>query len=344
VKRTLETEIECWALRTPFRIARGTRTSIDVVVATIREGDAVGRGEATPTARYGENPDLVREQIAHVAAAICESADRAALLNLLPPGSARNAIDAALWDLEAKKGGAWASNASSLVSAQTLSIDTPSAMGFAAADLAEAQLVKVKVDGTDPAACLRAVRKNLPDATLIVDANEGWTIDLLAEMQPVLSELSISLLEQPLPAGEDDALRGFKSAIPLCADESCHVAADVERLRELYGFINVKLDKAGGLTEGLALVKAAREADMGVMVGCMLATSLGIAPALRLAALADYADLDGPWWLTEDRVGGLRISADGSVRPPQAGFWGDAGRGRPRLMAPLIKGAGHDIR
>ena len=344
MKPILEAEIEHWALRTPFRIARGTRTSIDVVVATIREGDAVGRGEATPTARYGENPDLVRDQIARAAADICKSADRTALLDLLPPGSARNAIDAALWDLEAKKAGTAPSNAPSLVSAQTLSIDTPSAMGIAAAELAEARLVKVKVDGSDPAACLRAVRKTLPETTLIVDANEGWTIDLLAGMQPVLLELGIALLEQPLPAGEDDALQGFKSAIPLCADESCHVAADVERLRERYDFVNVKLDKTGGLTEGLALVEAARKADMGVMVGCMLATSLGIAPALRLAALADYADLDGPWWLAEDRAGGLRISRDGRVSPPQPGFWGDVEQGRPRLMAASTRGAGHDIR
>jgi L-alanine-DL-glutamate epimerase-like enolase superfamily enzyme len=343
MKRTLEATTEHWALRKPFRIARGTRTSIDVVVATIREGDAVGRGEATPTARYGENPDLIHKQIARVAADVCESADRTALLDLLPPGSARNAIDAALWDLEAKRAGTAGTSAPSLVSAKTLSIDTPSAMGIAATQLAGAQLVKVKVDGSDPAACLRAVRQGLPETTLIVDANEGWTINLLAEMQPLLAELRIALLEQPLPAGEDEALRGFESAIPLCADESCHVAADVDRVRQLYSFVNVKLDKTGGLTEGFALVEAARRADMGVMVGCMLATSLGIAPALRLAALADYADLDGPWWLAEDRADGLRISDDGSVRPPQPGFWGDV-QGRPRPTAPSTRGARHDIR
>jgi len=322
--RTLDARIERWALRAPFRIARGTRTSIEVVVVAVGDNGFLGRGEGTPTARYGETPDSVLAQIMAIAPAIRSGASRGTLLDLLPPGSARNAIDAALWDLEAKQAGMSLPPGPAVTSAQTLSIDTPSAMGAAALKLAKARLVKVKVDGNDPAACLRAVRASLPLTRLIVDANEGWTMAMLERMQPVLAELGITFLEQPLPAAEDTALARFKSAVPLCADESCHVAADVERLRDRYQFVNIKLDKTGGLTEALALLAAARAAGMGVMVGCMLATSLGIAPALQVAARSDYADLDGPWWLAEDRPGGLVVGDDGGITPPWPGFW-DAG-------------------
>lgn len=323
--RTFDACIERWALRAPFRIARGTRTAIEVVVVTIGEEGFVGRGEGTPSARYGETPNSAIEQIAAMADAVRGGTDRSELRDLMPAGSARNAIDAALWDLEAKKACAPPFALRSKTSAQTVSIDTPEAMGKAASKLRAARLVKVKVDGNNPAACLRAVRASLPETTLIVDANEGWAIKTLAEMQPVLADLRIALLEQPLPASEDAVLAGFETTIPICADESCHVAADVERLRDRYSFVNVKLDKTGGLTEALALLEAARGAEMGVMVGCMLATSLGIAPALRIAAEADYADLDGPWWLAEDRAGGVVIAADGRVASPRPGFWGDSG-------------------
>jgi L-alanine-DL-glutamate epimerase-like enolase superfamily enzyme len=207
------------------------------------------------------------------------------------------------------------------VSARTISIDTPAAMGAAARAIADAQLIKIKLDGNDPDARLRAVRANAPDAALIVDANEGWSLDLLRAMQDVLIECGVKLVEQPLPAGHDAALSGFVSQVPLCADESCHVAADVPTLCRRYGFVNIKLDKTGGLTEALALLTAARAAGMGVMVGCMLGTSLGMAPAMRVAALADYADLDGPWWLRADHPGGLRFAADGSIGAPDDTLW-----------------------
>jgi L-alanine-DL-glutamate epimerase-like enolase superfamily enzyme len=184
--------------------------------------------------------------------------------------------------------------------------------------------VKVKVDSNNPADCIRAVRASLPETPLIVDANEAWTIQILMEMQPIMVDLGVALLEQPLPANNDAALADFEAAIPICADESCHISTDVEQLRDRYSFVNIKLDKTGGLTEALALLDAAAQAEMGVMVGCMLATSLGIAPALRIAARATYADLDGPWWLQEDRAGGIIIAPDGDVAPPVPGFWGDA--------------------
>ena len=320
--RSIDIRVECWPLRAPFRIARGTRTQIEVVVVTIGEAGMVGRGEGTPSARYGETPQSVRMQIEAAIPALRSGCDRMALRTLMPPGSARNAVDAALWDLEARLAASIAPVLPPLISAQTVSIDRPEAMAQAARKLARARLVKVKVDAADPETCLRAVRRSLPDTTLIVDANEAWTMPLLAAMQPVLAELGIALLEQPLPAGKDAALEGFTPQVPICADESCHVATDIERLRGLYRFVNIKLDKTGGLTEARALYEAARAAGMGVMVGCMLATSLGIAPALRIAAQADFVDVDGPWWLLEDRPGGLRVLDDGVVMPPQPGFWG----------------------
>jgi L-alanine-DL-glutamate epimerase-like enolase superfamily enzyme len=260
-------------------------------------------------------------QIEAAIPALQAGCDRAALRTLMPPGSARNAIDAALWDLEARHA-ATSRPYCRLSPARKPSRSTGPAMARAAHKLARARLVKVKVDAADPEACLRAVRCSLPDTTLIVDANEAWTMPLLVAMQPVLAELGIALLEQPLPAGQDGALAGFTAQVPICADESCHVAADIPRLRGLYRFVNIKLDKTGGLTEALALYDAARAAGLGVMVGCMLATSLGIAPALRIAARADFVDVDGPWWLLEDRSGGLRVLDDGVVVPPQPGFWG----------------------
>lgn len=321
--RTFDARIERWPLRTPFRIARGTRTVIDVVVVTLGEDGFIGRGEGTPTARYGETPESVMAQIAGITGAVRGGVDRNTLCRLMPAGSARNAIDAALWDLEAKMAATSPFAQRSAISARTISIDKPDVMADAASKLHAARLVKVKVDDSDPATALRAVRSCLPETTLIVDANESWSMKTLAQMQPVLADLDVAILEQPLPAGADAALAGFEAAVPICADEACHVTADVEALRDRYSFVNIKLDKTGGLTEALSLLEAARGAGMGVMVGCMLGTSLGIAPALRVAARADCADLDGPWWLAEDREGGVVLAADGHVCPPRPGFWGD---------------------
>ena len=194
-------------------------------------------------------------------------------------------------------------------------------MAVAAAALADAPLIKVKVDGHEPEACLRAVRAAAPHPAMIVDPNEGWDLALLAELQPLLAELRVAFVEQPLPAAEDAGLAGFEPLVPICADESCHTAAELDMLAGRYGMVNIKLDKTGGLTEALVLLDAARARGFGVMVGCMISSSLSIAPALQLAAQADYADLDGPLWLKDDRPGGV-VLRDGMLMPPANGFWG----------------------
>lgn len=320
--RNLSFRLETHLLRAPFRIARGVREQVDVVVATIGEGGVSGHGEGTPTARYGETANSVLAQLRAAQLAITAGADRGALRHLLPPGAARNALDCALWDLEARLAGELPlPGIEGVTSARTISIDTPEAMGRAAGAIAHARLIKVKLAADDPASRLRAVRAAAPAATLIVDANESWSLELLAAMQEVLVACDVKLVEQPLPAGADDALAGLHAKVPLCADESCHTAADIARLRPLYGFVNIKLDKTGGLTEALDLLRTARAAGMGVMVGCMIGTSLAMAPALQVAALADYADLDGPWWLRDDRPGGLHFADDGAIGPPSPALW-----------------------
>ncbi len=320
--RTLSFRLETHPLRAPFRIARGVREQVDVVVAEIHCNGHTGRGEGTPTARYGETAESVLAALRQVERAVGAGAGRQQLRRRLPPGSARNALDCALWDLEARMSGELPlPGIEGVVSARTISIDSAEAMGRAASAIAGSRLIKVKLDATDAAARLQAVRANAPAATLIVDANESWTIELLAALQDVLVACDVKLVEQPLPAGADGALAGFAAKVPLCADESCHVAADVERLKPLYGFVNIKLDKTGGLTEALDLLRTARAHGMGVMVGCMIGTSLAMAPALQVAALADFADLDGPWWLREDRAGGLVFADDGSIQPPSPELW-----------------------
>lgn len=326
--RGLNAEIGRWQLNKPFRISRGVRTAIDVVSVTIDQGVVVGRGECSPTARYGETPESVMAQIEAVSGALREGATRADLRTLLPAGSARNALDCALWDLDAALG---VPDAVALLSAPlppihtafTVSLDSPEKMGEAAKELRGIELVKIKSNGDDTEACLRAVRASLPGSRLVVDANEGWTIKLLEQLQPALVELDIRMVEQPLPADQDGDLLGFKSLVPICADESCHVAADVERLADRYDMVNIKLDKTGGLTEALELLAAARAREMGVMVGCMISTSLSIAPALRVAAHADYVDVDAPLWLQSDLPGGISLAEGGRVVVPAPGFWGD---------------------
>ena len=330
--RNFRFRLENHRLRAPFRIARSVRERVDVVVAEISQGGVTGRGEGTPTAHYGETPELVLAQLQQAYAAVAAGASRLQLLQLLPPGSARNAIDCALWDLEARlEGGPPLPGIEGVLSARTISIDSADAMGRAAQAVAHARLIKVKLSADNPADRLKAVRAHAPAATLIVDANESWNISLLAALQDDLLACDVKLVEQPLPAGADGELAGFAARVPLCADESCHVAADVAALRARYQFINIKLDKTGGLTEALALLRTARAAGMGVMVGCMIGTSLAMAPALQVAALADYADLDGPWWLCEDRAGGLAFVDDGAVLPPSPDLW---------MCGPLGRAAG----
>lgn len=325
--RTLDARHDRFALNRPFRIARGVKIAADVVTVKIAQDGHVGRGEGVPYPHYGESIATSLAEIARVRDAIEAGADRHALLALLQPGAARNAIDCALWDLDAKLSGSTvaamigAPAPGPLVSALTVVIDTPEAMASAAALIAHAPLIKVKVDAEDPAAQLRAVRAAAPNAALIVDPNESWDRRLLESMQDVLVELRVALLEQPVPSGADAWLAHFTPAVPICADESVHTADELDQIAERYQCANVKLDKAGGLTAALELARGTRARGLGLMTGCMVGSSLSIAPALHVACMSDFVDLDGPLWLAEDYPGGVR-DAGGLLVPPTPGFWG----------------------
>lgn len=327
MSRILRAQHDSFPLARPFRISRGVRTQAEVVTVALEQGGVVGRGEGVPYARYGESIESTLAAIDAVRGAIEGGADRAQLLDLLPPGAARNAVDCALWDLEARLGGRSVAakigvpEPGRLVSALTIGIDTPMAMAVAASKIADAPLIKVKVDATIPDAQIRAVRNAAPDAKLIVDPNESWDQQLVRAMQAVLLVLKVDLLEQPVPAGADAWLENFVPDVPICADESVHVAADLDTVARRYQVVNVKLDKSGGLTEALALAEAARARGLGLMTGCMISSSLSIAPALHVARMSDFVDLDGPIWLMEDRPGGVRDEA-GWLWPPQHEFWG----------------------
>ena len=325
--RTLHAQHDRFPLKAPFRIARGVKTAADVVTVTISEDGTIGRGEAVPYPRYGESLETALAAIETVRSLIEAGAGREPLLQALPAGAARNAVDCALWDLEAKLSGRDVSDMLSgaalapVASAYTVGLDAPAAMAAAAAKVAGAPVLKVKVDATDPEAQIRAARSAAPNPVLIVDPNESWDRALLEAMQPVLLEARAALLEQPVPAGADEWLEGFTPAVPICADESVHVAADLDLVSRRYQVVNVKLDKSGGLTAAVELARKARELGLGLMTGCMVSSSLSIAPALHLAILSDFVDLDGPLWLLEDRPGGVR-EVNGLLHPPAAGFWG----------------------
>ena len=315
-------------LHSPFRISRGVRHAADVVTVELRQGDCVGRGESVPYPRYGESVASVQDEMEALRKGLCAGMGRDELQAHLHPGAARNALDAALWDLEAKLTGVpvWTQLArpphAPLVTALTVSLDTPQAMEQAASRIADARLIKIKVDADDPAVRIAAVRRAAPTSRLIVDPNESWTIEILHELQPVLERAGVNLIEQPLPAAADAALSGFASRIPVCADEACHTTADLPRLLERYRAINIKLDKTGGLTEAWRLLRAAREAGFRIMVGCMVGSSLGIAPALEIAREAEFIDLDGPLWLQNDHADGMKLE-NGLLSPPAPGFWGE---------------------
>ena len=314
-------------LNAPFRISRGVKHAAEVVTVELRQGDRVGRGESVPYPRYRESVASVLDEMESLRSDLCAGMGRDELQARLHPGAARNALDAALWDLESKLTGVPVSAQlarpprAPVTTALTVSLDTPQAMEQAASRIADARLIKIKVDADDPAARIEAVRRAAPAAKLIVDPNESWTIDILHDLQPVLERAAVNLLEQPLPAAADVDLRGFSSRIPICADEACHTSADLPRLLERYQAINIKLDKTGGLTEAWRLLRAARDAGFRIMVGCMVGSSLGIAPALEIAREAEFVDLDGPLWLADDHAGGVRLQ-DGLLAPPAPGFWG----------------------
>ena len=306
-----------------FTISRGSRTEAQVMTACVTRGGVTGRGECVPYARYGETPDSVLEQISLVP----EDVTRDTLAEVLPAGAARNAIDCALWDLDAKRLNrrvwelAGLAAPMPLTTAFTLSLAEPEAMEAAARRHAHRPLLKIKLGTPDDMPRLEAVRRGAPRARIIVDANEGWTTDVYAELCPHLQRLGVALVEQPLPAGEDDALIGMARPVPVCADESCHDRASLPALRGKYDLVNIKLDKTGGLTEALALKNAAMAEGYGVMVGCMVGSSLAMAPAVLVAQGAEVVDLDGPLLLAEDRDPPLVYDARG-VHPPEPGLWG----------------------
>lgn len=325
--RELSIRYSSLPLAQPFRISRGVRHATEVVTVELRQNACIGRGECVPYPRYGESVESVIAQMEQVRDDLRAGMGRDELQLRMPPGAARNALDAVLWDLQAQleHTPVWRQLArparSPLATALTISIDTPERMGQAAARIADSGLIKLKVDASEPAARIRAVREAAPCARLIVDPNESWDIDLLRAMQPALEGARVDLLEQPLPADADDDLLDFSSRIPICADEACHVTLDLPRLRDRYQAINIKLDKTGGLTEAWRLLHAARADGFQIMVGCMVCSSLGIAPALELAREAAFVDLDGPLLLQRDHADGVRLR-NGMLQPPTAGFWG----------------------
>lgn len=316
-----------WPLARPFAISRGSKTHAEVVVAEIFDGDFRGRGECVPYARYGESVDSVVTALEAMKGPVFSGLDRRELQDAMPPGAARNALDAAFWDLDAKRFDRRAADLAGMgapkpvVTAYTLSLDTPERMAEAAAAERRRPLLKLKLTGDGDLARVGAVRRAAPTARLIVDANEGWSERHLIEIMPGLAEFGVELIEQPLPAGGDDALAAVPHPVPVCADESVHTRADLDRLQGKYEAINIKLDKTGGFTEALLLAEEAAMRGFAIMVGCMIGTSLAMAPALLVAQRARIVDLDAPLLLAADRVPGLRY--DGStVYPPEPALWG----------------------
>jgi L-alanine-DL-glutamate epimerase-like enolase superfamily enzyme len=328
--RRLTVSIESWPISGTFIISRGSRTEARVVVAAIEDKGFSGRGECVPYARYNETVEGVAAQIEAAAPAVSSGASRTDLLALMPAGAARNALDCALWDLEAKKAGrrVWTlvglPAPAPTMTAYTLSLGTPDAMEAAARRAAHRPLLKVKLGGPGDPERIAAVRRGAPDAALIADANEAWDEASLEANFAACHAAGVMLIEQPLPSANDNALAqlgGARRSIPICADESLHTVADLPRIAALYQAINIKLDKAGGLTAALALLKEARCLGLVVMAGCMVGTSLAMAPALLIAASADFADLDGPLLLARDREPGL-VYEGSEIRPFGPEVWG----------------------
>src|SRR6059058_5730902 len=317
---------QSWPLDKPFRISRGTRTEARVVVVTVTDGRHIGRGEAVPIRRYNQSPVSVLTQIESIERG--QSLDRQLIQKLLPAGAARNALDCAFWDLEAKIAGkrAWElANiplAPEVKTSFTISLDTPAAMAAVAKVHATAPILKLKLGGDDPdLARVKAVREAAPAARLLIDANESWTSDHYCKVAPALCQFGIELIEQPFPADADEVLETLDHPIPVCADEGCHTTADLPCLKNRYEMVNIKLDKSGGLTEAMLLTERAREAGFKLLIGCMVCTSLGIAPARLLASAADYVDLDGPLLLAGDRHHAVSYD-NGRIGIPPRELWG----------------------
>lgn len=326
VTSSIEAREEIWPLKETFRISRGSRTETRVIVATVSDGQHAGRGESVPLRRYGQTSDSVLAQIESIKHA--NNLNRQTLQDLLPQGAARNALDCALWDLEAKRSGqrVWKlANLPTLPEVETsftISLDTPDKMGPAANAHSSVPILKLKLGGDDAdLARVEAVQKAAPNARLLIDANESWSPDHYRKVAPSLKDLGVELIEQPFPANADEVLEKLDRPIPVCADESCHTTADLPRLKNRYDVINVKLDKTGGLTEALFLCERAHENGFKLLIGCMVCTSLAIAPARLLASNADYVDLDGALLLARDRDHGLQYN-HGKIGLPSAELWG----------------------
>ncbi len=326
-KRRLNIRREGWPLARPFAISRGVKTQADVVVVELSEAGVTGRGECVPYPRYGESVDAVVAAIEAIEGQLADGLERRQLLEVLPAGAARNAVDGALWDLQAKTTGRRVWEIAGLdapqpaLTAETIGLGPVAQMADAAKRLRRAPLIKVKLDAQLVIERTQAVHDNAPDARLIIDPNEGWTTELLQGVAPKLKELRVEMIEQPVPADADDGLLAYDCPIPLCADEACHTKEGLHKLVGKYQMINIKLDKTGGLTEALALARAAKDLRFEIMIGCMVGTSLAMAPATLLAGFATFVDLDGPLLMKQDRQPGLRFQA-GYVEPPTADLWG----------------------
>jgi L-alanine-DL-glutamate epimerase-like enolase superfamily enzyme len=325
--RSLTATVEDFPIRGVFRISRGAKTVAQVVTVTISQEGVTGRGEGVPYARYGETAGSVCAQIEQVRERVQQGMERDELQSVLPPGAARNALDCALWDLTARRTGQPVADLAGLpkalqpvMTAFTLSLDTPERMGAAALGHARLPLLKVKLGGDGDLERVRAVRTAAPSARLILDANESWTPEQLRQFTPHLKELGVELIEQPLPAAEDDFLASFDSPVPLAADESCRGLATLNDVVGKYAIATIKLDKTGGLTEALQLEAEARKAGLRTMTGCMVATSLSMAPGVVLAQRTDIVHLDGPLLLERDREPSLHYEG-AMTHPADGGVW-----------------------
>jgi L-alanine-DL-glutamate epimerase-like enolase superfamily enzyme len=320
-------KIEHWPIAGSFTISRGAKTEAITIVAEVSRNGRIGRGECVPYARYGETLEATLAAIEAMGEPLSRGLDRQGLQAAMRPGAARNALDCALLDLEAKNSGQRVWNmlgrpaATACITAYTISLASPMAMAAATLKASHRPLLKIKLGGDGDGERIAAVRNAAPQSDLIVDANEAWTSANLEQNLDACAQAGVSLVEQPLPAGEDEALANIRRPIPICADESVHDRVSLEGLRERYDAVNIKLDKTGGLTEALAMADAAQALGFDIMVGCMVATSLAMAPAMLLTPLARFVDLDGPLLLARDRRDGLRYEGS-TVYPPEAALWG----------------------
>lgn len=325
--RRLDIRIERFPIRGSFTISRGSKTEAQVVTVRISQGEQTGWAESVPYGRYGETLESVTSQIESIRAELEAGSGRADLARLLPAGAARNAVDCALWDLEARQQGlpAWQlaglQEPRPVTTAYTLSLGTPDAMAEAARNAPGTDLLKLKLGGENDLDRLRAVQEAAPHARLIIDANEGWDFQTLERLAPMCADLGVVLIEQPLPAGDDHLLTRGRYPVSICADESCHTSEDIDRLADRYDAVNIKLDKTGGLTEAIRTLDRARSHNLEIMIGCMVGSSLGMAPAVLLTPYATFVDLDGPLLLDADRAPSL-CYVRGQIVPAQSGLWG----------------------